>query len=79
VQALPNILAWIEKENERRAADGKVPIKIIDYTYLLPEHKLVPPALDALGRVLIRWFNMAATGPARLWGSGSLALRRGQV
>ena len=35
---------------------------------LLPEHKLVPPLLDSLGRVLIHMLRNVATGPVRLWG-----------
>jgi peptidoglycan/xylan/chitin deacetylase (PgdA/CDA1 family) len=77
VEALPRILDWLDKENAARAAAGKPKIAIINYSYLLPEHKLVPPFLDALGRVLIRWFHVAATGPVRLW--GCLAVSRGVV
>jgi peptidoglycan/xylan/chitin deacetylase (PgdA/CDA1 family) len=77
VKALPHILDWIDKENEARVAAAKPPIKIIDYAYLMPGHKLVPPLLDALGRVLIEYIHRAATGPARLW--GSLAWLSGQV
>jgi peptidoglycan/xylan/chitin deacetylase (PgdA/CDA1 family) len=77
VQALPHILDWIDRENAARTAAGKPPIRIVDYSYLVPEHKLVPPLLDALGRVLIRWFDRAASGPVRLW--GSLAWHSGQV
>jgi peptidoglycan/xylan/chitin deacetylase (PgdA/CDA1 family) len=68
VVALPHILDWIDKENAARTAAGKQPITIIDYSYLVPEHKLVPPLLDSLGRVLIRMLGVAATGPVRLWG-----------
>jgi peptidoglycan/xylan/chitin deacetylase (PgdA/CDA1 family) len=77
VEALPHILDWLDKENATRVAAGRPPITVVDYMYLLPEHKLVPPLLDALGRVLIRWFGVAATGPTRFW--GSLALHAGQV
>ncbi len=77
VKALPHILDWIDKENEARVASARPPIKIINYAYLIPEHKLVPPLLDALGRVLIEYIHRAATGPARLW--GSLAWLSGQV
>jgi peptidoglycan/xylan/chitin deacetylase (PgdA/CDA1 family) len=68
VEALPKILDWLDKENAARAAAGKPIIKIIDYSYLLPEHKLVPPLLDSLGRVLIHMLHDVATGPVRLWG-----------
>jgi peptidoglycan/xylan/chitin deacetylase (PgdA/CDA1 family) len=53
VKALPRILDWLDAENAARAKDGRPQIKVIDYTYLLPKHELVPPLLDALGRVLI--------------------------
>lgn len=68
VEALPKILTWLDKENETRAAAGKPQITVIDYSYLLPEHKLVPPLLDSLGRVLIHMLRAAATGPLQLWG-----------
>jgi peptidoglycan/xylan/chitin deacetylase (PgdA/CDA1 family) len=68
VVALPHILDWIDKENAARAQAGKPQITIIDYSYLVPEHKLVPPLLDSLGRVLIQMLGTAATGPVRLWG-----------
>jgi peptidoglycan/xylan/chitin deacetylase (PgdA/CDA1 family) len=54
VKALPRILDWIDRENAARVqSKERAPIKIIDYSYLMPKHELVPPALDALGRVLI--------------------------
>jgi peptidoglycan/xylan/chitin deacetylase (PgdA/CDA1 family) len=77
VKALPHILDWIDQENAARAARQETPIKIIDYAYLLPEHKLVPPALDALGRVLIECVAPAARGPLPLW--PGLAWLPGQV
>ncbi|HEY7957080.1 MAG TPA: polysaccharide deacetylase family protein [Polyangia bacterium] len=67
VVALPRILDWIDQENAARIKSGRVPIKIIDYSYLLPRHELVPPLLDALGRVLIRAAARAADGPIWLW------------
>ena len=36
-------------ERARASAAGQPPIKIINYAYLLPQRKLVPPFLDALG------------------------------
>jgi peptidoglycan/xylan/chitin deacetylase (PgdA/CDA1 family) len=77
VKALPRILDWIDRENATRVAASKPPIKIIDYAYLMPEHKLVPPLLDALGRVLIEYMQRATAGPLRLW--GCLAWLSGQV
>jgi peptidoglycan/xylan/chitin deacetylase (PgdA/CDA1 family) len=81
VIALPHILEWIDKENARRTTVGQPPIKIINYAYLLPERKLVPPFLDALARVLVDLANMPSLGPIRLWpGSGPpLAWPPGQV
>jgi peptidoglycan/xylan/chitin deacetylase (PgdA/CDA1 family) len=66
VKALPHILDWIDHENAARQARGEPPIKIIDYSYLVPEHKLVPPALDALGRILIDCARLPAAGPLPL-------------
>jgi peptidoglycan/xylan/chitin deacetylase (PgdA/CDA1 family) len=55
VAALPKILAFLAKENETRVAKGEPPIKVIDYSYLLPKRPLVPPLFDSLGRILIDW------------------------
>lgn len=41
VKALPKILDWIDKENQRREADGQLPIKIIGYDYLMPRQQHV--------------------------------------
>jgi peptidoglycan/xylan/chitin deacetylase (PgdA/CDA1 family) len=81
VIALPHILDWIDQENARRVAAHQVPIKIIDYQYLVPPHKLVPPLLDALGRVLVTLANLPSLSLVRLWpGSGApLAWPGGQV
>ena len=40
VNALPRILDWIEQEKARVARDGGVPIRIVDYSVLLPERAL---------------------------------------
>lgn len=40
VQALPRILDWIEQEKTRVAREGGVPIRIVDYSVLLPERVL---------------------------------------
>ena len=53
VQALPQILDWLDAENAARTKRGEVPIKVLDYSYLLPPHPSFPPLLDALGRMLI--------------------------
>jgi peptidoglycan-N-acetylglucosamine deacetylase len=81
VVALPHILDWIDKENARRIAAGQAPIKIINYAYLLPERKLVPPLLDTLARVLVDLANQPSLSPIRLWpGAGPpLAWPPGQV
>jgi peptidoglycan/xylan/chitin deacetylase (PgdA/CDA1 family) len=81
VVALPRILDWIVQENARRTAAGRPPIKILNYAYLLPERKLVPPFLDTLGRVLVDLMNKPSMSPVRLWpGSGPpLAWPPGQV
>ena len=81
VVALPHILDWIDQENARRTAAGQHPIKIINYAYLLPERKLVPPFLDTLARVLVHLANKPSLSPIRLWpGSGPpLAWPPGQV
>jgi hypothetical protein len=67
VKALPAIIDWIDRENAERAASGHPPIKIIDYSYLVPPHPLVPPALDALGRVLIHLVEPPTSSDLRLW------------
>lgn len=67
VRALPAILDWIDAENKRRATDGRPQIKYIDYAYLVPEHKLVPPLLDSVGRMLINYVGRATQGPLRIW------------
>ena len=36
VHALPRILDWIEQEEARVAREGGVPIRIVDYSVLLP-------------------------------------------
>jgi peptidoglycan-N-acetylglucosamine deacetylase len=81
VVALPHILDWLDKENARRTSAGQTPIKIINYAYLLPERKLVPPFLDALARVLVDLANQPSRSPIRLWpGAGPpLAWPPGQV
>lgn len=67
VQALPHILDWLDQENERRVAAGRPPIKIIDYSYLLPPRHLTPPLLDALGRVLVELINRPLSLPLAFW------------
>jgi peptidoglycan/xylan/chitin deacetylase (PgdA/CDA1 family) len=42
VQALPRILDWIEQEQSRVAREGGVPIRIVDYSVLLPERAAHP-------------------------------------
>ena len=81
VVALPHILDWIDQENARRLAAGRPPIKIINYAYLLPDRKLTPPFLDALGRVLVDLANLPSLTPVSLWpGRGPpLAWPPGQV
>jgi peptidoglycan/xylan/chitin deacetylase (PgdA/CDA1 family) len=49
VQALPRILDWIEREKERAAHGGGVPIRIVDYSVLLPEQHTTLQA-DSLTR-----------------------------
>jgi peptidoglycan/xylan/chitin deacetylase (PgdA/CDA1 family) len=77
VKALPHILDWIERENGARAERHEPPIKIIDYGYLLPPRPLVPPLLDAFGRVLIHFADQAAQSPMPFL--PSLAWLAGQV
>lgn len=81
VIALPHILDWIDQENARRATAGRPPIRIINYAYLLPQRHLVPPLLDALGRVLVALVNRSAESPIPLWpgGAPALAWPAGQV
>ena len=53
VRALPQVLDWLDRENAARAQRGQVPVRILDYAWLLPPRPLVPPILDGMGRVLI--------------------------
>ncbi|HZS35598.1 MAG TPA: polysaccharide deacetylase family protein [Polyangia bacterium] len=77
VKALPHILDWIDQENAARLkSKERPPIKILDYSYLIPEHKLVPPALDAIGRILIGCARRL-DGTLRFW--PRLAWLSGQV
>jgi hypothetical protein len=46
VKALPRILDWIEQEKARVARDGGVPIRIVDYSVLLPEQTLRAKEVD---------------------------------
>ena len=46
VQALPRILDWIEQEKVRVAREGGVPIRIVDYSVLLPQ----PSTMQARSR-----------------------------
>jgi peptidoglycan/xylan/chitin deacetylase (PgdA/CDA1 family) len=67
VEALPHILDWIDQENARRVAAHQDPIKIINYSYLIPPHPLVAPLLDALGRILVELVAPATASPLPLW------------
>jgi peptidoglycan/xylan/chitin deacetylase (PgdA/CDA1 family) len=53
VEALPQVLDWLDKENAARTARGEQPVRIIDYAYLLPPRPPLPPIVDSIGRVLI--------------------------
>jgi peptidoglycan/xylan/chitin deacetylase (PgdA/CDA1 family) len=80
VTALPHILDWIDQENARRQQARRPAIKIVNYAYLLPARHLVPPLLDALGRVLVGLANLPAASPVPLWPRGvTLAWPAGQV
>jgi peptidoglycan/xylan/chitin deacetylase (PgdA/CDA1 family) len=71
VTALPHILEWLDQENVRRQQAGRPQIKILNYAYLLPSRHLVPPLLDALGRVLVGLGNRVAATPVPLWPGGA--------
>ena len=66
-QALITRSAQADQENARRTAAGQQPIKIINYAYLLPQRKLVPPFLDVLARVLVALANKPLASPVQLW------------
>jgi peptidoglycan/xylan/chitin deacetylase (PgdA/CDA1 family) len=69
VEALPQVLDWLDHENADRTARGDAPIRIIDYAYLLPPHPVVPPILDGIGRVLIEQWAV----PLPVWRLVALA------
>ena len=46
VHALPRILDWIEQEKAREAREGGVPIRIVDYSVLLPDQALRAKEVD---------------------------------
>lgn len=77
VDALPRILEWLDGENQARTESGRPPIKIIDYAYLVPPRRLVPPALDSLGRLLLSAAGYVVSGPIPFW--PRLAWLSGQV
>ncbi len=63
VAALPRLLDWIDEQNAADRAAGRQELKIIDYRFLLPDHPVVPPVIDALGRLLVETLS---TWPAPL-------------
>ena len=68
------------RRTRRASAAGEPPIKIIDYAICCREHKLVPPLLDALGRVLIDLASSrAAAGAGPALAATCLALGPGVV
>jgi peptidoglycan-N-acetylglucosamine deacetylase len=67
VNAVPQILDWLDKENAARVKRGEVPIKIGDYSWLLPPHPAFPPLLEGLARVLINGVPVATHGVLWLW------------
>jgi peptidoglycan/xylan/chitin deacetylase (PgdA/CDA1 family) len=72
IQALPKILDFLDQENLAREKRGEPPIKVIDYSYLLPRRPLIPPIFDSLGRILI---DAALSRLTPLWpGAHSLIL-----
>jgi peptidoglycan/xylan/chitin deacetylase (PgdA/CDA1 family) len=71
VVALPHILDWIDQENARRIQAHQDPIKIINYSFLIPPHRLVPPLLDALGRILVGLSVGPRSSPISLLPSGT--------
>ncbi len=60
VKALPAILDWLDEENARRIAANEIPIKVLDYSYLVPPHPAVPPVLQGIGRMLFEMIKPAA-------------------
>lgn len=73
VEALPQILEFLKKENAERRARGETPIRIIDYAYLLPPRPAVPPILDGIGRILIGSFTPAPARSILLFAIAGLA------
>jgi peptidoglycan-N-acetylglucosamine deacetylase len=48
VRALPRILDWIEADNRRARREGGVPLRIVDYSVLLPASDLPETGLEPL-------------------------------
>jgi peptidoglycan/xylan/chitin deacetylase (PgdA/CDA1 family) len=48
VNALPQILDWIARENHRAVRAGQPPITLVDYSVLVPEHELAKNGLETI-------------------------------
>lgn len=57
VHALPRILDWIEHENQRAVSQGQPPIKVLDYTWLLPARPMAPTGLGPIVASLAASFD----------------------
>jgi peptidoglycan/xylan/chitin deacetylase (PgdA/CDA1 family) len=53
VHALPRLLDWLTRENVRAARAGKPPVKIIDYSVLVPQRPVTPSGLPELVGALV--------------------------
>ena len=48
VRALPRMLDWLARDNERAVAEGRPPVKIIDYGVLVPRRPMAETGLERI-------------------------------
>jgi peptidoglycan/xylan/chitin deacetylase (PgdA/CDA1 family) len=68
VRALPRVLDWLARENERAVQEGRAPVQIIDYAALVPHRPLAESGLERLVTALAE--DVAGdlgTSLARIW------------
>lgn len=48
VRALPRMLDWLERENRRDVEEGRPPVKIVDYSVLVPRRPVAESGLERM-------------------------------